>query len=297
MPYKYLTFVKNTIKIQFSRYIIALKPILIFFLFVFPFLAFAQKKEPISHDIGIFGGASYYLGDINPTKHLYKPLPVYGAFYRLNFNKRFSLRAGFNYAKVQAFDNDFSDPAQKERNLDFKSNIYEGHLIGEFNYKEFQIGNSKYRFTPFTFVGLSYFKFNPKGRIGSTWTELQPLSTEGQGTSLNPDKKQYSHFSFAIPFGLGFETVLYKRFGIGIEWGGRYTFTDYLDDVSGTYVNKQFLAKEVSRDAAFLSDKSTAKVDNTGKQRGNSKLKDWYNFLGVFIIYEIQFYKKCSAYK
>jgi Domain of unknown function (DUF6089) len=274
-----------------------LKPILIFFLSVFPFLAFAQKKEPISHDIGIFGGAAYYLGDINPTKHFYKPLPVYGAFYRLNFNKRFALRAGFNYAKVQAFDNDFSDPAQKERNLDFKSNIYEGHLIGEFNYREFQIGNSKYSFSPYTFVGISYFKFNPKGRVNGNWVALQPLSTEGQGTSLNPDKKPYSLFNFAIPFGLGFETVLYKRWGVGIEWGGRYTFTDYLDDVSGYYVNKQLLAKEVSKEASILSDKSGGKLDNTGKQRGNSKIQDWYNFVGVFVIYEIQFHKKCSAYK
>jgi hypothetical protein len=26
-----------------------------------------------------------------------------------------------------------------------------------------------------------------------------------------------------------------KKVGIGLEWGPRKTFTDYLDDVSGTY--------------------------------------------------------------
>jgi hypothetical protein len=275
-----------------------LKQFLILFLCFSPVLALGQKKEPITHDIGLFGGVSYYIGDINPTRHLYRPKPVYGAFYRLNLNKRFALRAGFNYAKVEAYDKDFSDPAQKERNLDFKSNIYEGHFIGEFNYKEFQIGNPKFRFTPYTFVGFSYFKFNPKGQIGNTWVRLQPLTTEGQGTSLNPDKKPYNLYSFAIPFGLGFELFLFKRFAVGIEWGGRYTFTDYLDDVSGNYVNKQFLAKTVSKDAGFFSDKSGIPgLDNTGKQRGNSKLNDWYNFLGVQVIYELQFRKKCSAYK
>ncbi len=274
-----------------------MKPVFILLISIFPFLAFAQKKEPITHDLGIFGGASYYLGDINPTKHLYNPKAVFGGFYRLNFNKRFSLRTGFNYGKVEAFDKDFVDPFQQERNLDFKSNIYEGFIMGEFNYREFQIGNSKYSFSPYTFVGLSYFKFNPKGRLGDNWVALQPLSTEGQGTSLNPDVAPYKLSNFAIPFGLGFETVIFKRWGVGIEWGGRYTFTDYLDDVSGTYVNKQFLGKEVSKDALYFSDKSGTKRDNTGKQRGKSKLNDWYNFFGVFIIYEIRFHKKCSAYK
>jgi hypothetical protein len=273
-----------------------LKQFIYFNFLFFPLLFWAQKKEPISHNIGFIGGASYYIGDINNTRHLYKPRDFYGAFYRLNFNKRFSLRAGFNFGRVQAYDKDFNNPSQQERNLDFKSNIYEGHLIGEFNYREFQIGNPKYAFSPYTFVGLSYFKFNPKGQINGNWVELQPLSTEGQGTSLNT-QKPYSRFNFAIPFGLGFKSVIYKRWGVGLEWGGRYTFTDYLDDISGKYVNKKLLTKEVSKDAGFFSDKSSGNFDNTGKQRGNSDLNDWFNFLGVYIIYELQFHKKCSAYK
>jgi hypothetical protein len=39
----------------------------------------------------------------------------------------------------------------------------------------------------------------------------------------------------AIPFGIGAKMNVSKKVGIGLEWGPRKTFTDYLDDVSGTY--------------------------------------------------------------
>jgi hypothetical protein len=48
----------------------------------------------------------------------------------------------------------------------------------------------------------------------------------------------------AIPFGLGFQFQPMKRITIGMEFGAREAFTDYLDDVSDRYPDMPRLAAE-----------------------------------------------------
>ena len=45
-----------------------------------------------SADYGVFGGVSSYIGDINPDKLLYAPLPAGGIFYRYNLHPRQALQ-------------------------------------------------------------------------------------------------------------------------------------------------------------------------------------------------------------
>ena len=90
---------------------------------------------------------------------------------------------------------------------------------------------------------------------------------------------------FSVPFGAGVKTNLWAIFGLSIEWGVRKTWTDYIDDISGNYVDPGLLADLNGELAAILSDRSiqqeipnAAGNNNSGLQRGDSGRKDYYFF-------------------
>ena len=149
----------------------------------------------------------------------------------------------------------------------------------------------------------SLFNFNPKAENkNGEWISLQPLGTEGQGTTQFPDRKKYSLIQFAIPIGGGVKFAVSEHFNIILEYGIRKTFTDYLDDVGGTYADPQYLAME-DMIAAQLSDRTIALQDflannptaditvwsqNTDKQRANPNgWNDWYTFAGITLSFKI----------
>lgn len=264
-----------------------MKKILIILLTVFsafPLMAqWGNKKIFFSHEVGLFLGGSYYIGDINPRLHFFKTHPAGGSFYRFNYSHRIAFRAGINVGTVSGDDSQSNNPDQLERNLNFKSRIYEAYGKAEFNFVEYAIGHNKYIFSPYLFLGISVFNFKPMASIGNTWVELRPLATEGQKTSQNPTQKPYKLVQPSVPFGIGFKLNLAKYIGLGFEWGPRKTFTDYIDDVSGKYVDPLVLAAEKGPLAGILSNRSVDKdalLNNTGKMRGNPVSKDWYFFYG-----------------
>ncbi len=255
--------------------------------------AFAQStnhQQAHSHDVGVLLGGSYYIGDLNPRKHFFLTQPAIGVFYRYNYDYRIAFRGGFNFGSIQGDDSQSDDSDQLERNLNFKSNIYELNAIAEFNFWEYQIGHAKYIFAPYVFLGIDVFHFKPMANYQDKWIELKQLSTEGQKTSQNPDVKPYRLIQPSIPFGLGFKLVLSRQVGLGFEWGPRKTFTDYLDDVSNKYVDPVQLAKDKGAASAVLSDRSNnpvTRLTNFGKQRGNPVTKDWYFFYGFTLSFKL----------
>lgn len=239
---------------------------------------FAQVK---SSEVGIFLGGSYYTGDLNPTGHFVQTQPAIGLIFRRNFNPRLGVRINGLFGSVRGDDSRSTDVAQIQRNLSFKSKVYELSGQMEFNFLDYRIGNENFPFTPFAFLGVGIFNFDPQAELGGHWVALQPIGTEGQGSPYM-DKKRYKRLQVSVPFGAGFKVNIAKRMSLGMEWGMRKTFTDYLDDVSTVYVNPIYLTS----DAARLSNRSVT-PDNTGMQRGNSKNKDWYNFTGLTITFKL----------
>jgi hypothetical protein len=217
-----------------------------------------RKRTFTQREIGLFAGASYYLGDINPRTHVLYSDWAAGAFFRYASNYRYAFRFGLNYGNVYGRDRSSKEPDQRERNLNFRTKIYEAHAIAEFNFVEYRIGHEKHRFTMFVFAGLGAFYFNPEGNLGSGYVPLRPKKFE---------RASYSLYQVCVPFGLGFKWNIKDKYGIGIEWGPRKIYTDYLDDVSGTY-------PDVSGDAS-------ANTSQIGAMRGNPSTKDWYFFYGV----------------
>ena len=189
------------------------------------------------------------------------------------------MRFGVTYGLIAGNDNR-SDPP-RGRNLSFRSRIIEGSLVGEFNILGYEPYNLARPWSPYIFGGVAFFNFSPKTKYNDEWVALQPLGTEGQGLSAYPERKKYKLTQFSIPIGAGIKYALSDTWNIGIEGGVRKTFTDYLDDVSTTYVNEAFLI-ENNPLAATLANRSGVPIED-GSARGNSENGDWYAFVGVTI--------------
>ena len=88
---------------------------------------------------------------------------------------------------------------------------------------------------------------------------------------------------------MGVKWRINKSFSLTAEYGFRKTWTDYLDDVSTTYVGSALLLAEVENGelAAALADRSTeveaGYVNAVGIKRGDDSLDDWYSYLRISI--------------
>lgn len=246
-------------------------------------------------DIGVLGGIANYQGDLNPNFHFKFVQPAGGIFIRKNFNPVVSYRTSLYIGSVSANDA-VADGWQNNRNLNFSSNIVEASGHFEFNFLPYITGFHDKRFTTYVFTGFSVFYFNPKNQIKGKTFYLQKIGTEGQGSVYYPDKNRYLLAQFAIPFGGGFKFSLGNHIGCGLEFGMRKTFTDYLDDVSTTYPEKELIQQKKDGDLVIeLSDNSLTKntTNNDNRQRGNSKDKDWYMIGGLTIFYTLKS-EKCG---
>jgi len=246
-------------------------------LFLFPFLSFSQHSE-----LGITVGVSAYQGDLSPDiskLNLGQINPMVGVFGKYNFNRFFVARAGFNYGILSADDAKSNLRGKEIRNLNFRSNIFEGNLMLEINILGYEPYNLEKPWSPYIFGGIALFHFNPRTKHDGEWVELQPLGTEGQGLTAYPDRKPYNLNGFAIPIGGGLKFALSDTWNIGVEGGIRMTFTDYIDDVSTTYVEQSLLLEKNPLSAA-LANRSGEPIE-AGRARGNDGVNDWYMFMGV----------------
>ena len=238
-----------------------------------------------NQEFGILGGAGYYIGDMNST-HFNNLRVAGGITYRKNFDRRFTFKSSALYTNVYAKDKKSNEAIKENRNLKFKSDIIELSGQIEFNFLPYETGNSLYNWTPFIFTGVSIFNYNPQaeGEDGQ-WYDLQELGTEGQGTTSFPNRKKYSLTQLSVPFGGGVKIGVSDNFNIIVEYGLRKTFTDYIDDVSTTYVG---IPSEFTNIAIELADQSIDGPQLAGIARGDETNKDWYSFSGITLSFRLQ---------
>ncbi|MCP4438944.1 MAG: PorT family protein [Aureispira sp.] len=243
-----------------------------------------------THNIGIQIGISNYLGDLTPSQKafLYESNLAVGVSYQYQITPRFSAKTTLTYCNLSGSDHHF-DNDQKQRNLNFRSELYEIALLGTFNFIKFKPLQEKMFWTPYIYAGIAGFYFNPKTQFNGDWVELQPLGTEGQGIPIDKftNHKKYSRYQVAIPFGFGAKFSMSKRIDIALEVGTRKTFTDYIDDVSLKYVSHSLLETHNGSLAAELSNRTYTlegeQVDLSNQKRGSLKGDDWY-FISSFTI-------------
>ena len=253
-----------------------------------PFFVSAQDFE-----IGLLFGTSAYEGDLTEKNTFFQKQNKHaaiGIFSRLDFNRYFSGRLNFTYGKLSGSDAQSSKEAKRLRNLSFQSKLIEFSLVGELNLLGFTQYSGSLK--PYIYGGIALFHFNPEANYNGQLIELQPLGTEGQGMKNFTEK--YSLTQFSIPLGFGVTYKLSRNLNIGIDVGIRKTFTDYIDDLSGAYVNYDELSRENGALAAALGNRTGEILQTepvrvvTGTQRGNKERDDWYYVAGVTLSY--QFY-------
>jgi hypothetical protein len=240
-------------------------------------------------EVGIFAGVSNYHGDLTPKNlEVSSYAPAFGVFGRYNINGHFAAKVHFYKGLLKGSDyNAQITKGNRARNLSFESDVYELGAQFEYNFLNFKIAIKDHITTPYIFAGIAGISFNPQAEINGLWFDLQPLSTEGQGLE-GSSTQPYQRVSIAIPWGFGVKFNINHLVNIGLEFGMRKTFTDYIDDVSTTYPDLDLLANELGPIAVALSYRmpeynTVAPLDPQGISRGDSTDKDWY-FFGGFTI-------------
>jgi hypothetical protein len=270
------------------------------------------------------------------SKYWQRPHFMGGIFTRYALHPGFVVRAGINYGSVYANDNWNYDLAKNAstteedayqryfRNQDVKANIWEGNLLFEINVR--RLGNleakgAKKRMQPYLLVGGGYFHYRTKGMFTPRGTDGRPngqsrevdmfnLYLENQGTNtpevdsvlgtmgIEPGSNTQKLWVPEVCGGLGLRWDIADQVSLGVEYLYRYTFTDYLDGVSGKYIDprafdvihsddpiKAQMAKDMY-DKSWLVDKDFK--HSPGEIRGNASDKDGYSTIAISVFFRIK---------
>lgn len=246
---------------------------------------FAVTAGAQNFHLNLFAGVSNYQGDLQDKRFTFAQSHVAGGVgVSYDLSDKFSVRSGISLAKISADD---KYGRNRSRNLNFTSNLTEVNLGLEYYITRLR----DHALTPFVFGGIALYHFNPytTDTSGSKYF-LKPLSTEGEG--FLQGRNNYSLTQFAIPFGGGVKLSLSENVNVGLELGLRKLFTDYLDDVSTSYVDQALLFTNRGSKAvelAFRGDelKNGSTYPTGGTMRGGAKNKDWYYFTGLTVSFRL----------
>lgn len=284
--------------------------LLLIMLFSLPFISDAQRWKRYRYEVVYGIGATNFLGDLGGADQIgtdyFKDLemkltrPAAQLAMRYKITELTSLKMGFSYGVVAGDDNTTAYDDRFNRQFHFKSPIVEFGATYEFMFLKERAGHryslrgvkgiKKLELYPYGFFGFSAFYFNPKAKDPDSgkWTGLRNLNTEGQG--IVPTRKQYGLFNVAMPMGMGFKYAVDRRWLIGIEYGIRKTFTDYIDDVSTTYMDPTIINNNYGPTAAYFADPTGGTWEGAyaGQQRGDPTDNDSYMFLIFSVNYKLR---------
>ena len=251
-------------------------------------------------EVGVSLGAAHYFGDLNTNASLNRPKIAAGAFFRKQFSNYVGVKISANYAQLGYSDRYSKNETQKRRNLSFNTNVWELAVSGDFNFFKFYPGISGFNYTPYVSLGVGIASYDPYAFLNGTKHFLRPLGTEGQGSSVYPERTPYSSMAVVFPLAVGFKYNVTPATNVFFEVGYRFTNTDYLDDVSTTYAPDAF-APLPSGDpsvAMLLQDRSYETgpiIGIKGRQRGNSTQKDNYVIAQIGVSFNLSSYR-CPSF-
>lgn len=209
-------------------------------------------------------GGSYYLGELNPSRHFAGVTnPAGGLIYRYNTNSRYALKFSALYGKLTADDDLFDIGLNNYRNLSFESSLLEFSGQLEFNFYPYGLRMSEVPYSPYIFCGLSGYRAQPQ-------VESLP---ETEQTALAESYTGETVTAISFPFGFGMKFMLKGGLNIGLEWSIRKTFNDKLDGINNQY------------ETGNVYDEPVQHRQLIGFQKGNPSNNDWYSFAGILITY------------
>ncbi len=229
-----------------------------------------------------------YFGDLAPRKSWASTdvsftKPGFGIFAEYQYAPRITFFSDLTYGELKGDDFKSADPSDPNakfryiRNLSFRNKILElsvGGKIALFTNRGTYL--SRPLLNPYIFGGFAVFHHNPQAiapafdQLGDPipqagkWVDLQPLGTEGQ-FSKDYNVKPYKRIQISLPVGFGVKYKINNILDLSMEVGYRILFFDYIDDVSGKYVDLGALSSPLAK---AMSDRSQELNDAvSGKRR------------------------------
>ena len=276
------------------------------------FTSHAQRWKRYRHEIGLGVGAANYMGDLGGRTvaensrwrdfQAETSRPAFMFTYKYRATERIAFRTSLSYGRLMGNDETAGNDGRRNRNLHFKSNIIELSGQAEYYFLTEDI-KSIYRIrgmrtsrssniSGYLFGGIGVFSYNPKAQDDAgDWIALRELRTEGQGLPDAPDP--YSRFAVSFPMGVGFKLALNRQVSVGVEYGLRFTTTDYIDDVSGQYYNPEILEAEYGPKTVEMADRrlegrGASTNRNQSGTRGNPGNTDAFMFGMLTLTYKFR---------
>ncbi len=245
------------------------------------------SNQSITGQLGISGGAMNCITDLGGKSKIFKTFKPEAGFYAgFLYHNAIGARLELTWGSVTASDANAKEAGVRQRNFSFSSDITELSLLAEIHPLNL---SSSFHFpiSPYLLAGVGNFSFNPTTKLNGTTILLQPLHTEGEGFA-ETGRPNYKLSQFMIPIGGGISYPLSSSFTVKGELIYRILNTDYLDDVSTTYIDPALfdkyltpvqasLAKEVYYRADEVTNNATVPV---GGLRG-SPAKDGYYSINI----------------
>lgn len=221
---------------------------------------------------GNFGKGTTFLKDNNISQTRF----IAGVFTSVYPTEWFGARLALNYGRLSGDDAVIKgkgglEEARRTRNLNFKSSLLEAFVVAEVYptvFFEADPTDQYHKLRPYAVAGVGAFRFNPKGQDPATgqWVDLAPLRTEGQGFAEYPDRKPYKLTQLNVPLGVGIKYFVSDNVNLSFEIIHRKTFTDYMDDVSTTYIDENLFYNYLPTAQAQVADR----IYNKSAARGGS---------------------------
>ena len=290
--------------------------------------SFKNKRHEVNFGLGFSNCLTDVGGNRNKANINIKKTNFTANFSHLyQIQNKIAFRTSLTYAKVSGDDSYSNVLSKKNKALNFNTTISELSGILEFTITTLKNKNTykskkkrrkniankdRLSFGSYFFVGLGSFYYNPMGinkfldsegnNVGDGQEySLRELHTEGQGFEGGPEQfsgkkySTYNDFAICVPIGFGIKKAFHSNGGIKLEASYRFTNTDYLDDVSSNYYDREKLrtemnqafGEELAQSAYIMSGTSTGSVNFTntipGEARGGEKANDSYIFLTLSV--------------
>ncbi|GAA4403554.1 hypothetical protein GCM10023187_19760 [Nibrella viscosa] len=183
----------------------------------------AQKLE-----LGGSLGGLLYKGDVAPAMNPLFYRPAGQLFLRYNATPSLSLRASGLIGQFGAADRRSSDPFQKARDYQFKTNVAEAGIDLEYNFLDYRPLRKIKNWTPYVFGGVALYAVSPRDRV---------------------NREKGFAGKIAYPLGVGVKYEFKLPWSVGFEFGTRFTNNDYLDGLGdATATDKRLQGNPARKD-------------------------------------------------
>lgn len=236
-----------------------------------------KNDKRLSFIAGI--GLNNYYGELN-DQHRFSP-----SDYNLSLGLQYplltqaKLKVEAMYYRISGSDEKSESAYRKARNLSFRGqNLDFSMTLAWTLFPENPYNEPLKAINPYILFGIGFTYFNPEAKYEGKWHALRPLKTEGIA---------YNQVSLVFPIGGGIAYNITPDMAILLEASYRFTQTDFLDDVSTTYIQHDAQQNPLAAALADRGPEIGQPAMESGTPRGNDTTNDGYFSLNLKLTYKI----------